>query len=93
MCCVFTGLAGLLINLKSYRLNWTNAATVVKQSTAVLLSMLISFALCGIAAAAVFLLPVRLGLACLMVLLAAGIALLSLILYRRGDEMLRAIEL
>lgn len=44
LCCVFTGLLGVAINLLMPRFDWTNETTVIKQSGSVILATLLAIA-------------------------------------------------
>lgn len=54
---VFSAVIGLFVNLKMPMLHWENETTVVKQSAAVLVSMLVNFACCAVPSAVLLIFP------------------------------------
>lgn len=89
-CCVACGLWGLAIDLANPKLNWTSAVNVVKQSTAVLYSMLVGMLLTGIMAVAIMVLelPVLLVLGGATLVLAAYSAAQWALLIKNTDKRL-----
>lgn len=93
---VFVPLFGLLMNLKMPKLEWKNPLTVVKQSSSVVVSMLVGMALVGllvlgyvVTGAALFLSS---GVYMLLVaaLLAVADIALALVLVKRGEALFSA---
>ena len=85
----FIAISGLIINLKLPKLEWTTEVTVIKQSAAVLVSMLIGMVIVFIPAILIFTVPINPliinGIAIVVV------ALLSMLLYRylttKGEQL------
>ena len=79
VCAVFIAIAGLFINAKFPMLHWDNEAQAVKQSTSVLLTMVVGLVSAGLPIALKFALPSSLFalalVAYLLVLVGAGIVL------------------
>ncbi len=85
---------GLLINLLNPNLSWTSEVTVIKQSAAVLITIMVGmFAAIGLCAALLFLPDTakNLGLAGVTVVIAALDALLARILRTKGVRMFEAL--
>lgn len=82
---LFSSVLGLFVNLKMPNFSWDSEATVVKQSGAVFVSMLLGFVVAGVPAALLFTLPI--GQANVVLLLTTVlIAALTLLLYRVNNK-------
>ena len=94
---LFISVAGLLINLRHPKLEWTNENAVVKQSAAVGLTMGLGTVFCAISGGMLYLLIFKLTLGTRAFLLAvAGLAALAavtamLILKRKGAKLYNAL--
>lgn len=77
---VFITVAGLLINLKLPNLTWSSEVSVIKQSSAVFVAMLVGFASMAVIGFGIFLLPF--GVQINLALMGAFVAAAALGLYR-----------
>lgn len=82
---LFSAVMGLTINIKMPNFSWDSEATAVKQSGAVLVTMLLGFVAAGVPAGLLFLLPVGTwGL--IMAATAVVLAALTILLYRVNNK-------